>query len=155
MKTKILLSIVFCLSSAFAGTASHAAGDHGAILGAWSTANAKSTVELYECDGKVCGKITSLKEPTYPADDEQGMAGQTKVDRENPDPKMQKQPLIGLDILKGFDQVERDLWKNGTIYDPENGKTYKCNITLVNPKRIKVRGYIGFSLLGRTTEWTR
>ena len=131
------------------------AGDHDAILGNWSTAEGKSTVELYECNGKVCGRIIALKEPTYPADDDKGMAGQTKVDRENPDPKMQKQPLVGRVILQDFDRVERDQWKNGTIYDPENGKTYKCNITLANPKQLKVRGYIGFSLLGRTTEWTR
>jgi len=131
------------------------AGEHDAILGKWTTANAKSTVEIYECGSKVCGKIIALKVPKYPADDDKGMAGQTKIDRENPDPTLQKKPLIGLLVLKNFDRVEKDLWRNGTIYDPENGKTYKCKLTLESPKNLKVRGYIGFSFIGRTTEWTR
>ena len=46
-------------------------------------------------------------------------------------------------------------WAKGTIYDPEDGKTYKCKMTLTDPKTLGVRGYIGISLIGRTTVWTR
>jgi len=152
-RTTFIASLISILSAAAAPLAM--AGDHDAILGKWSTANAKSTVDIYECGTKVCGKIVALKVPVYPADDKKGMAGQTKVDRENPDPKMQKQPLIGLVVLKDFDRVEPGLWRNGTIYDPENGKTYKCKMTLESPHQLNVRGYIGFSFIGRTTEWTR
>lgn len=152
-RTTFIASFI-CLLSTMAAPAVMA-GNHDAILGKWTTANAKSTVEIYECGSKVCGKIIALKEPVYPADDKKGMAGQTKIDRENPDPKMQKQPLIGLVVLKDFDRVEPGLWRNGTIYDPENGKTYKCKLTLESPKNLHVRGYIGFSFIGRTTEWTR
>lgn len=131
------------------------AGEHDAILGNWTTANAKSTVQLYTCGTKVCGKIIALKEPMYPADDKQGMAGKTKIDRENPDAKLRKKPLIGLVILRDLQRTEEGRWKHGTIYDPENGKTYKSRLTLVSPKQLDVRGFIGFALIGRTTEWTR
>jgi len=131
------------------------AGEHDAILGNWTTAEAKSTVELYTCGAKVCGKIIALKEPAYPADDKQGMAGRIKIDRENPDPKLRNEPLIGLVILRDLERTSEGHWKNGTIYDPENGKTYKSKLTLVSPKQLNVRGYIGFALIGRTTEWTR
>jgi uncharacterized protein (DUF2147 family) len=47
------------------------------------------------------------------------------------------------------------MWKGGTIYDPDNGKLYKCKMTLTEPKRLEVRGYIGFSFIGRTVVWTR
>lgn len=131
------------------------AGEHDAILGNWTTENAKSTVNLYPCGTKVCGRITALKVPNYPADDKKGMAGMVKIDRENPDEKLRNKPLIGLVILKDFDRVEKGLWKNGTVYDPENGKTYKCKLTLESGKVLNVRGYIGFSFLGRTSVWTR
>lgn len=131
------------------------AGEHDAILGNWTTAEAKSTVELYPCGARVCGKIIALKEPTYPADDKQGMAGRIKIDRENPNPKLRNEPLIGLVILRDLEHADEGRWKNGTIYDPENGKTYKSRLTLMNPKQLNVRGYIGFALIGRTTEWTR
>lgn len=131
------------------------AGEHDAILGTWTTKNAKSRVDIYTCGTMICGKIVSLKEPVYPPDDEKGMAGQTKIDRENPDPKLRKRPLIGLELLKDFKRVEPGLWKEGTIYDPESGKTYSCKLTLQSPKRLKVRGFIGFSFIGRTQYWTR
>ena len=152
-RTTFIAAFIGFVSIAIAPVA--LAGEHDAILGKWTTANAKSTVDIYECGGKVCGKIIALKVPRYPADDDKGMAGQIKIDRENPDPALQKKPLIGLLVLKNFDRVEPGLWRNGTIYDPENGKTYKCKLTLESPKNLHVRGYIGFSFIGRTTEWTR
>lgn len=151
MKFIYFITLVFSL---LIGTPA-IAGEHDAILGDWTTAEGKSNVNLYLCGAKVCGKITSLKAPTYPADDDKGMAGKPKVDRENPDEKMRSRPLIGSVILKNFDRAEAGLWKNGTIYDPDNGKTYKCKLTLESPKVLKVRGFIGFSFIGRTSKWTR
>ena len=155
MKTRHLIVTFLCVILGAATTQAAVAGEHDAILGNWTTAKGKSTVNLYQCGNKVCGKITALKEPTYPADDGKGMAGKTKVDRENPEEKLRDKPLIGLVILEGFDRTEDGLWKNGTVYDPENGKTYKCKMTLESDKVLKVRGFIGFALLGRTSVWTR
>ena len=44
---------------------------------------------------------------------------------------------------------------SGTIMDPNNGKTYKCHIELTDNNKLKVRGYLGFSVFGRTQFWTR
>lgn len=121
--------------------------DADSIVGQWYTEEGRSIVEIYKCDRYYCGKILWLK---YPEDDE----GREKVDKENPDETKRSRKLIGLNILWGFSYEGEDEWENGKIYDPKNGKTYSCRITL-DGDSLKVRGYIGFSLLGRTTVWTR
>jgi len=64
--------------------------------------------------------------------------------------------VIGLEILKNFVYKGDGVWHKGTIYDPDNGKTYKCKIRFGDDESVlKVRGYIGFSMIGRTTEWRR
>ena len=129
--------------------------DDAGILGKWVTKEGKSHVEITRCDAGLCGKVVWLRDPVYPADDEQGMAGKKKVDRNNPDPKLRDTPTLGLNVLRGFRTRNGNVWEDGTIYDPENGKTYKCKMTLANPKQLDVRGFIGFSWIGRTTTWTR
>jgi len=64
-------------------------------------------------------------------------------------------PVIGMIILKDLSS-SGDQWKGGTILDPNNGKTYKCKIEVVEDgQKLKVRGFIGISLLGRTQYWER
>ena len=58
-------------------------------------------------------------------------------------------------ILRDFTYASGNLWENGHIYDPKNGKDYKCKMTLTSPDALDVRGFIGFSLLGRTEHWTK
>jgi uncharacterized protein (DUF2147 family) len=59
-------------------------------------------------------------------------------------------------VLKNFVFDGKDEWEDGTIYDPKNGKTYSCYIRYAEyPNLLKIRGYIGVSLLGRTTYWTK
>jgi uncharacterized protein (DUF2147 family) len=48
-----------------------------------------------------------------------------------------------------------NVWDDGKIYDPKNGSTYDCTITMINNNTIEVRGYIGISIIGRTDTWTR
>jgi uncharacterized protein (DUF2147 family) len=127
-----------------------------AIVGQWLNAKKTAHIEIAKgADGKYLGKLVWLKEPTYPSDDKKGMAGKTKVDRENPDPARRSQPLIDLMILRDFQFVKDNQWEGGRIYDPENGKDYKCKMRLNSPDTLDVRGYIGFSLMGRTEKWTR
>lgn len=125
------------------------------ILGLWTTAEGKSKVEIYRCENKYCGKITWLKIPRYPEDDPEGMAGQDKIDRENPDPALKKKPILGLVIIRDFVYEGESEWSDGHIYDPQNGKTYNCNMTLTDEKTLEVRGYVGIPLFGRTAIWTR
>ena len=131
------------------------ADDADGVLGQWVTADGKAKVEIVK-DGDVYdGRIVWLKEPLYPADDAQGMAGKPKVDRKNPDPALQNRPIIGLPLVQGFKYDGDNVWVDGTIYDPDSGKLYSCKMTLMMDGRLKVRGYVGISLFGRTEIWTR
>jgi len=118
-----------------------------AIVGEWLTAEGTSVVEIYKCSGLYCGKIVWLKNPKT-------AEGREKTDLKNPDELKQSRRIMGLEILSGFRYAGENSWENGTIYDPKNGKTYSCKMKL-DGIELKVRGYVGFSLLGRTTVWTR
>lgn len=125
------------------------------LVGTWLNGDKTAHIEIYKQDGKYFGKIVWLKEPTYPANDAKGMAGKEKVDRENPDPAKRNVPVLGLVILRNFTSSGTGTWENGRIYDPKNGKDYKCKMTLKSADALDVRGYIGFSFIGRTDNWTR
>jgi len=77
------------------------------------------------------------------------------VDDENPDEDKQNRPLKGLVFMKDFVFEKEGLWEDGEIYDPKSGKTYDCYLKLESPDKLKVRGYIGISIIGRTSYWTR
>jgi uncharacterized protein (DUF2147 family) len=141
-KAFILTVVFFFLSSVYVP-----AQDHDSILGAWYTENDRSLVEIYQCDKLYCGKIVWLK---YPKDDE----GKEKLDNKNPDLSKRSNKLIGLTVLSGLKYDGNNEWVNGKIYDPKNGKTYSCKMSL-DGNTLKIRGYIGFSLFGRTTVWTK
>lgn len=143
-----VLLAVFFASSVFAAEAD-------GILGTWWNEKKDAHIQIYKCEALYCGKITYLKEPVYDEKDPQGMAGKPKVDRNNPDPAKRTNPIIGLNIISGFTYAGENVWENGTIYDPQEGKTYRCKLTLERPDKLKVRGYIGTPLLGKTQYWMR
>ena len=74
---------------------------------------------------------------------------------EIPNHSLRNRPIVGLQLMSDFEAAGKVQWGEGKIYDPESGKTYKCKITLTDPKRLEVRGYVGISLFGRTEIWTR
>lgn len=123
------------------------------VVGLWLTEERDAQVRVTRVGDRYEGSIVWLKEPEFPADDPQGMAGRAKIDRENPVEVLRSTPIIGLRIVKGF-RFDDGEWQGGTIYDPNNGKTYKCRMWFEG-ETLRVRGYIGFSLLGRSTSWTR
>jgi uncharacterized protein (DUF2147 family) len=112
------------------------------ITGTWLTADKSGQISIYKSGNKYFGKIKSGTR-------------QEQLDVKNPDKARRKDPLLGLVILKDFTFNGSDEWKDGSVYDPDNGKTYSCIITLVNKNKLKLRGYIGFSWIGRTEVWTR
>lgn len=112
-----------------------------AVLGEWLAESKDGKVLIYKQGEKYFGKISW------------GRDGDKK-DVNNPDDKLKTQPVIGSVILRGFDFTGK-IWENGTIYDPSNGKTYSCTIKIKKPNELEIRGYVGISLLGRTTTWTR
>lgn len=128
------------------------------IVGLWSSPDDKSVVEIYQQEGEYFGKFVSLKEPTYGADMQaEGLEGQEKVDRNNPDAAQHGQPIIGLVMLNGLqyagEKKGKHHWKGGTIYDPSKGKVYKSTIKLNADGTLDMRGYVGISLFGRTQVW--
>ncbi|GMW00670.1 MAG: hypothetical protein AMXMBFR84_18070 [Candidatus Hydrogenedentota bacterium] len=123
------------------------------VLGIWYTDGNSARVEVYkDKENKYHGKIVWLKDPLY----EEGHkdAGKPKTDQNNPDPEKHNNPIIGLNLVQGFD-FDGETWSGGTVYDPENGKTYKCMMTLDGADTLNVRGYLGIPALGRTTVWKR
>jgi uncharacterized protein (DUF2147 family) len=125
------------------------------ILGIWFNNEKDAQIEIAKCGEKYCGTVIWLKEPNYPEGSKDGIPGAPKIDHHNPDPSLRKAPIIGLRIVHDFSYAGENLWTDGKVYDPKNGKTYKGKMTLVSPTRLDLRGYIGISLIGRTTTWTR
>lgn len=115
------------------------------IEGKWKTIDdetgqAKSIVEVFKkSNGQYYGKITQLL-----AKPENETCVKCTDDRKN-------KPLIGLEIIRGLKKSGNE-FTGGTITDPKTGKTYKCTITRAGNK-LNVRGYVGFSLIGRTQTW--
>lgn len=122
------------------------------ILGVWLNEDKDAHVNIYMEDGKYYGKIVWLLNPI----DEE--TGKPKLDDENEDESLRNRPVMGLMLLRDFEFDGDDEWEDGRIYDPKNGKDYSCYMKFEDENdmnTLKVRGFIGFSLLGRTTYWTR
>ena len=118
------------------------------VVGVWLTAGKEpAKVQVYKSGEKYYGKIIWLKNPTE--------NNKPRVDSKNPNKTKRNQQIIGLLILREFEFDGDGEWEDGKIYDPESGKTYSCYLTLKDKNTLKVRGYIGMSLLGRTEIWTR
>lgn len=112
------------------------------LIGTYYTAGAKGKVRIAKQGNKYHGVLIWTK-----------TAG--ALDSKNPDEAQRSKPLAGKRILTNFVYDGDDVWEDGKIYDPESGKTYSCKITRLANGNLKVRGFIGVSLIGRTTEWTR
>ena len=125
--------------------------DPATPLGRWKTVDdltgkINSVVTIWEEDGKLYGRIERLINP----------------DPEDPDPRCLRcsgdrkgQRLLGLRILWGLTK-DGDQWTGGEILDPDNGKIYRCSLTVKDGgRKLRVRGFIGLSWLGRTQYWLR
>ncbi len=117
------------------------------IEGMWYNAEKSGKIQIYKAkDNKFYGKIIWLKEPNRD--------GKPKLDMHNSDESKRSQPELGLVVLAGFNKSGDRMYEDGTVYDPTNGKTYSCKITYKGD-HLDIRGYVGISLLGRTTQWTK
>ncbi len=118
------------------------------VLGKWhsidpDTGAKESVIEIYKTGDKIYGKIIEiLKEE----DRDKTCIECTGKDKDK--------PIQGLVIVRGLSK-DGDEWTGGKILDPKNGKLYKCYVALDGNNKLKLRGYIGFSLIGRTEYWYR
>ena len=115
-------------------------------LGLWDAD--ESHIEIYHCGELLCGRVAALDEPL-------DKDGNPKLDVNNHDPALRTRPILGMDLIADFSRKSDRQWVNGRIYDPRDGKTYKCKMTLQKDGTLKVRGYVGVSLFGKTVVWTR
>ncbi len=118
------------------------------VVGKWKTIDdetgkAKSIVEIYEKSGKIYGKVIDILEIENKKRVCSNCSGEDK-----------NKAILGMTVIKGLSK-ENETYTNGKILDPKNGKLYKCYITLEAKDKLKVRGYIGITWLGRTQYWYR
>jgi uncharacterized protein (DUF2147 family) len=144
--SKISLFIILCLIT-FGFTSSN---PNQTILGKWKTIDDEtkkpsSIIQLYEVNGKVHGKIVELLQEGR---DENSLCKECSGKRKN-------QKIKGMEILWNLENESDTEWEDGEILDPNNGKTYSCQVELESNDKLKVRGYIGFSMMGRTQYWYR
>lgn len=118
------------------------------VIGKWKTIDdetgeAKSIVEIYEKSGKIYGKVVDILR----ADHKKDVCSKCEGAEKN-------KPIIGMVIISGL-KKDGSEYSGGTILDPTSGKKYKCYITLDSADKLKLRGYVGISIMGRTQYWTR
>jgi uncharacterized protein (DUF2147 family) len=117
------------------------------ILGKWVNPTGEGQIEIYKRADKYFGKLAWIKEPN----DEKG---KPKLDSKNPQANLRSKTILGLEILKNF-VFEDDKWTDGSIYDPQTGKTYSCTLSIKSNGQLNIRGYVGISLIGRSESWKR
>jgi uncharacterized protein (DUF2147 family) len=118
------------------------------VIGKWKTIDdetgeAKSIVEIYEKSGKIYGKVSEIFRESHKKDVCVKCEGAEK-----------NKPILGMTIINGL-KKDGSEYNGGTILDPTSGKKYKCYVSLDSADKLKVRGYVGISLMGRTQYWTK
>lgn len=121
-------------------------------VGLWKTiddkdGSAKSEIRIIETAGVLTGKIEKILDPKAKPGE---LCVECTDDRKG-------QPMLGLEIIRGVRQVAgQAVWEGGTIVEPSTGKIYKMKMTPIEGgAKLEMRGFIGFSLLGRTQTWLR
>jgi len=137
--TLILLSLLLGLTSGY--------GQADKIVGIWSPSKGTSQIRIFKAtNGKYYGKVEWLKED------------KDKLDVNNPDEKLRANKIWGMMILKDFVyNKEKNHWDGGTVYDPDNGKTYDCYMWFEDdPNSMTLKGYVlGMKFVGRSDNWKR
>lgn len=138
MKITHLLLIAFILQVTPSFAQSKTA-ESDKIIGIYWSPKKEAKIEIYKKGDSYFGKSIWVAIP--------------KKDIENPNVALRKRDILGIGLLTNFSYSDGE-YSNGMIYDPESGKTYNCKMSLIGDK-LKVRGYIGISLFGRTEFFER
>ncbi|AUD03308.1 DUF2147 domain-containing protein [Spirosoma pollinicola] len=142
-----LLLLLTCFSVA---SFAHQSDGPDAIEGKWLSSKKRNQVQIYKQGNKYFGKLVWMLEPNDPA------TNKPKVDKENPNEKLRNRPLMNLVLVTNLVYKGNNIWGDGEIYNPEDGKTYNCEVTIKDANSIDLRGYVmGLSFLGKSKTWTR
>jgi uncharacterized protein (DUF2147 family) len=142
--------LVPVLVAVFAWGSPACAGD---AQGVWLTEARDAAVLIARCAGEedaltLCGRIVWLK-------DANDASGAPRVDTRNPDPSRRSRPICGLVVMRGLLPSGPDRWDDGSVYNPQDGRTYTGDMTLLTDRRLRVRAYLGIPFFGQTQIWTR
>lgn len=137
----IFLTLALVLSTTIYGIAQD-------VTGKWKTIDdksgeAKSIVEVFKKNGKVYGKVIKILDPTKQGEICKNCPGELNGEK-----------ILGMTIINDLEKNGNE-YSGGTVLDPNNGKVYKCLMALEEPNILKVRGYVGISLIGRSQYWVR
>ena len=116
--------------------------------GVWYDDTGRGAVEVLPCGDRLCGRIVWLKETT-------DKAGRPIIDDLNPDPKLKRRPVCGIDVIGGLKRQSGGIWDEGWIYDPKQGKQFDVELKLRSADSLQVMGYLGVKFLSETFVWKR
>ena len=129
-------ALILFLSHSFAQTKMISSNE---ITGIYWSPKKNAKIEIYAKGDYYFGKSIWVANP--------------RKDTKNPKQSLRQRDVLGIELLTDF-SFNNGVYSNGEIYDPESGKTYDCKMTL-DGDRLKVRGYVGISLFGRTEIFER
>jgi uncharacterized protein (DUF2147 family) len=145
------VAVFMLVASKYAFSQGTPANAQNSPVGRWRTiddASGKPTsiIVIREENGRIIGTIEKVYDP-YPKESNPQCTACQK--------ELKNKPIVGMKILWNLSK-QGNVWTGGMIFDPDSGKTYNCTLTLENGgSKIKVRGFIGVSLFGRTQYWQR
>ena len=116
--------------------------------GVWLTEDQGAHIEFADCGERLCGRIVWLKDAT-------DKDGRPHLDDKNPDRARRGQPILGSTIVRDLKRRNDREWANGSVYNPDDGRTYGFEVHLQSDGRLKVRGYLGLPLFGGSEYWRR
>jgi uncharacterized protein (DUF2147 family) len=149
---KSFLAMLLC---AIGSTAS---AQQPSVMGTWLTESRVAQVRIGPCSdaasGPICGYIVGLINPKGP--DGVVVAPEAAVDFRNADPKLRGRKVLGMPLIWGFKKTsDPNAFEDGQIYNGEDGKMYNAEISLQPDGKLRLRGYVGTPLFGKTQLWTR
>jgi uncharacterized protein (DUF2147 family) len=115
--------------------------------GTWLTQDKDAALTISSCGARLCGRIIWLERAT-------DRGGAPRRDKNNPDPGKQTRRICGLVVIKDLAPSGPDAWA-GSVYNPEDGKTYQGSITVLSQDALKVRAYLALPIFGKNQTWTR
>lgn len=126
------------------------------IVGDWLVESRDAVIHIEQVGNEYQGYILWQLHDTYGPEDGPALVGKIVTDIHNPNPALRSRPLTGLRLLTGltFDPGDRK-WEHGRVYNSDDGRTYNCWVRLRSLDRLQLHGYIGISLFGGSTVWSR
>ena len=148
----LLATIVLC------ATVSTASAQQGTVMGTWLSESGVAQIKIGPCPdaarGPICGFVVHLINPRGP--DGAAVAPEAATDYRNENPALRTRKVIGMPLIWGFKQAAQpNTFEDGKIYNGEDGKTYSANISLQPDGKLRLRGFVGTPMFGKTQLWTR